>query len=98
MSSQQVKALFPLSQGTVRLSAITAMNTAMTNVLLATLVFKKGNPEPKPNTLIKVFKDASTKTMDNVMQIAKGCRLKKAEIKELQELANTYKSVLEALE
>jgi len=96
--SKAVKALFPLSHATIRLSAITAINTAMTNVLLAALVFKKSNPKPEPNTLIKVFKDASIKTMDNVMRIAEDCKLNKAEIEEIKELTKTYKSILEVLE
>lgn len=95
MSLQQVKGLFPLNQAVIRLSAITAMNAAMTNVLLAALVLRNG--ENKADELIKVFKNTSLKIMDNVMQIAKGCKLKRAEVEEIQELANAYKSILEAI-
>ena len=54
--------LYPITKGTLQLSGITAMNTTMTNVLLAKMISQKGNP----NSLTDVFKDASKRTIKAV--------------------------------
>jgi len=86
-----VRALFPMTKATIRLTAMGSMGGAVTNFLLGMLVLKGGNPmsqEAKEH-----FKHISEKTIDGVMEIVgeKGCQLTKAELASLMELANSYK-------
>jgi len=91
----QAKGLFPISKATLRLTGITAMNTAMTNFLLALMVFRACNPKPPPT---KTFKDISNRVIDVVLETAKASKLKKGEMKELEELAESYKEILKTTE
>jgi hypothetical protein len=86
------RALFKPVKATLNLSGMTAMNTAITNVLLAKMVFK-GNPNPLMKTIIQ----ASEKVIDNVLDRIEYGELTKGEIRELTEIANAYKSVLKAI-
>ncbi len=88
------RALFKPVKATLNLSGITAMNTSMTNVLLAAMVFKaKGNPgSPKD-----VFKNVSERIIQMVLETAKDNKFTKQELSELREIANAYRSVLKAL-
>ena len=86
-----VRALFPMTKATIRLTAMGSMGGAVTNFLLGMLVLKGSNPVP---VMAKEhFKQISEKTIDGVMEIVgdKGCQLTKAELAALQELANSYK-------
>jgi hypothetical protein len=86
-----VRALFPMTKATIRLTAMGSMSGALTNYLLGMLVMKASNPVP---VMAKEhFKLISEKTIDGVMEIVgdKGCQLTKAELAALQELANSYK-------
>ena len=86
-----VRALFPMTKATIRLTAMGSMGGAVTNYLLGMLVLKGDNPtnEEAKNH----FKNISEKTIDNVMEIVseKGCQLTKAELASLSELASAYK-------
>lgn len=93
--------LFPFTKATLRLTGITAMNTAMTNFLLAMMVFKSSNPGPPT----KVFRDVSDKVFSAVLDamVAETKRgkkklLSKEEMVELEELARTYKKIMEVVE
>lgn len=89
-----VKALFKPVKATLSLTALTAMNTAMTNALLAGATSTThGNPvSPK-----KTIKDASERVINMVLARVEG-ELTKAEIEELKSIADAYKQVLAALE
>jgi hypothetical protein len=70
------------------------MNTAMTNVLLAKMVFKtQGNPISPT----KIIKDASERVIAIVLARVEG-ELTKTEINELTEIASAYGEVLKAIE
>ena len=86
------RALFKPVKATLNLSGITAMNTAMTNVLLAKMVFT-GNP----SSPINIIKKASERVIDNVLDRIEYGELTKGEIKELTEIADAYRSVLKAI-
>lgn len=86
------RGLYKPVKATLNLSGLTAMNTAMTNVLLAKMVFT-GNP----NTLMITIKKASERVLDNVLDRIQYGELTKGEIKELTEIAEAYKSVLKAI-
>lgn len=86
------RALFKPVKATLNLSGITAMNTAMTNVLLAKMVFA-GNP----SSPINIIKKASERVIDNVLDRIEYGELTKGEIKELTEIADAYRSVLKAI-
>jgi len=85
--------LYPITKGTLQLSGITAMNTTMTNVLLAKMISQKGNP----NSLTDVFKDASKRTIKAVLNRAKEGKLTKDQIGELEELASAYIEILKSI-
>ena len=86
-----VRALFPMTKATVRLTAMGSMGGALTNFLLGMLVLKGSNPVPVMGK--EHFKRISEKTIDGVIGIVndKGCQLTKAELAALQELADSYK-------
>jgi len=89
------RALFKPIKATLGLSGITSMNTAMTNVLLATMVFKaKGNP----SSPTQVFKDVSNRIIQMVLEKAEDNNFTKKEIRELEEIANAYRQILKAIE
>lgn len=89
------RALFKPVKATLGLSGITAMNTSMTNVLLAEMVFKsKGNP----NSPKKVFKGVSEQIIQMVLARAEDNKFTKQEIAELTQIANAYREVLKAIE
>jgi hypothetical protein len=88
------RALFKPVKATLNLSGLTAMNTTITNVLLAKMVFA-GNP--KPNPAFETIKKVSEKIIDNVLDRVQYGELTKSEIKELKEIADAYKSVLKAV-
>lgn len=88
------KALFKPVKATLNLTAITAMNTAMTNVLLAKMVFK---PQGNPVSPTKIIKNASERVIAMVLARVEG-ELTKAEMSELAEIADAYKEVLKAVE
>jgi hypothetical protein len=86
-----VRALFPMTKATIRLTAMGSMSGALTNYLLGMLVMKGGNPFP---VMAKEhFKRISEKTIDGVLEIVKdeSCKLTKADLAALQDLANSYK-------
>lgn len=88
------RALFKPIKDTLNLSGITAMNTSMTNVLLAAMVFKeKGNP----SSPIDVFKKVSDQIIQMVLEKAESNKFTKQEMKELVEIADAYRSVLRAI-
>ena len=88
------RALFKPIRATLNLTAITAMNTAMTNVLLAKMVFKsQGNPVSPTN----IIKKASERVIGIVLERVEG-ELTKKETNELKEIAGIYKEVLKAIE
>ena len=88
------RALFKPVKATLNLTAVTAMNTAMTNVLLAKMVFKtQGNPI-SPTQIIK---EASNRVIAMVLARVDG-ELTKTEMKELKEIADAYMEVLKAIE
>lgn len=89
-----VKALFKPVRVTLNLTAITTMNTAMTNVLLAKMVFK---PKGNPISPTKIIKEASERVIAIVLAKVEG-ELTKTEMNELKEIANAYKEVLKAIE
>lgn len=88
------RALFKPVKATLNLSGVTAMNTAITNVLLAKMVFT-GNP--KPSEAMNIIKKASAKVIENVLDRIEYGELTKGEIKELTEIAKAYKSVIETI-
>jgi len=89
------RALFKPIKATLGLSGITAMNTTMTNVLLAAMVFKaQGNP----TSPITVFKDVSEKVFQMVLKNATDNNFTKLEMSELTEIANAYKGILKAIQ
>lgn len=88
------RALFRPVTATLNLTGVTAMNTAITNVLLAKMVFT-GNPKPIP--AFDTIKKVSEKIIDNVLDRVKYGKLTKTEIKELTEIADAYKSVLKTV-
>lgn len=88
------RALFKPVKATLGLSGITAMNTAMTNVLLAAMVFKgQGNPSSPTD----VFKDVSVRIIQMVLERAKDNKFTKKEMDELTEIAGSYIGVLKAI-
>jgi hypothetical protein len=88
------RGLYKPVKATLNLSGITAMNTAITNVLLAKMVFT-GNPQPSP--ALEIIKKVSEKVIDNVLDRIQYGELTKGEIKDLTEIADAYKSVLKAI-
>ena len=88
------RALFRPVKATLNLTAITAMNTAMTNVLLAKMVFKsQGNPISPT----RIIKEASNRVIAMVLERIEG-ELTKTEMRELKEIADAYIEVLKAIE
>lgn len=88
------RALFKPVKATLGLSGITAMNTAMTNVLLAAMVFKgQGNPSSPTD----VFKDVSGRIIQMVLERAKDNKFTKKEMAELIEIASAYTEVLKVI-
>ena len=94
MVGMSERALFKPVKATLGLSGITAMNTAMTNVLLAAMDFKaQGNP----TSPITVFKDVSEKVFQMVLKNAADNKFTKQEMSELTEIADAYKGILKAI-
>lgn len=89
------RALFKPVKATLGLSGITAMNTSMTNVLLAEMVFKsRGNPySPK-----EIFKGVSERIIQMVLERAEDNKFTRKEMGELAEIADAYREVLKAIE
>jgi len=87
------RGLYPATRGALQLSGITAMNTTMTNVLLAKMLSQKGNP----SSLIDVFKIASEKIIDAVLNRGEEGKLSKTQMNELAELAHAYREVLKSI-
>jgi len=87
------RGLYPITKGTLQLSGITAMNTTMTNVLLAKMISQKSNPKP----LADVLKDASKHIIEAVLNRAEEGKLTKDQITELEELANAYAEILKSI-
>ena len=88
------RGLFKPVKATLNLSVLTAMNTTITNVLLAKMVFT-GNPNPNP--AFETIKKVSERIINNVLDRVQYGELTKGEIKELTEIADAYKSVLKAV-
>lgn len=86
------RGLFKPVKATLNLSGITAMNTAMTNVLLARMVF-----EGNPSSPIGIIKDASKRIMAMVLDRIEYGKLTKKEIRALSEIAEAYMEVLKAI-
>lgn len=86
------RALFKPVKATLNLSGITAMNTAMTNVLLAKMVF-----EGNPSSPVEIFKNASERIIAMVLDRIEYGELTKGEIRELTEIANAYREVLKVV-
>ena len=86
--------MFKPVKATLNLSGVTAMNTTITNVLLAKMVLT-GNP--KPNPAYETIKKVSERILDNVMERVQYGELTKGEIAQLGEIAEAYKSVLKIL-
>ena len=87
----QARGLFPISKATLRFAGITAMNTAMTNFLLALMVFRASKPQPPA----KMFKEISGWVIEVVLDTTKRVgRLQKEELTELEELAEAHKKIL----
>lgn len=86
--------LYPITKGTLQLSGITTMNTAMTNVLLASMISKKTNP----TSITDIFKNVADQIFEAVMQSAKEGQLSKAQKSELQKLADSYRELLKVIE
>jgi len=92
--SMSERALFKPVKATLGLSGITAMNTAMTNVLLAVLVFRgQGNPSSPTD----VFKDVSKRIMQMVLKRAEDNKFTEKEMAELGDIANAYTEVLKVI-
>jgi hypothetical protein len=88
------RGLYKPVKATLNLSGITAMNTTVTNVLLAKMVLA-GNP--KPNPAFDTIKKVSERIIDNVMDRVQYGELTKAEIAEFAEIAGAYKTVLKSI-
>jgi hypothetical protein len=75
-----------------------SMSGALTNYLLGMLVMKGSNPFPL--NAKEHFKKISERTIDNVLEIAgeDGCKLTKAELASLQDLATSYKLTFKLVE
>lgn len=85
--------LYPITKGTLQLSAITTMNTAMTNVLLASMISQKSNP----TSITDVFKNVADQVFHAVLQSAEEGQLSKTQKSELQKLASSYRELLKAI-
>ena len=88
------RGLYKPVKAALNLSGITAMNTTVTNVLLAKMVLA-GNPKPSP--AFETIKNVSARIIDNVMDTIQYGELTKGEIAEFAEIAEAYKSVLKIL-
>jgi hypothetical protein len=88
------RGLYKPVKATLNLSGLTAINTTVTNVLLAKMVLG-GNP--KPNPAFETIKKVSERIIDNVMNRIQYGELTKGEIAEFAEIAEAYKSVLKIL-
>jgi hypothetical protein len=88
------RALFKPIKDTLNLSGITAMNTAMTNVLLAAMVFKEKGNSSSPTD---VFKKVSDRIIQMVLKKGEDNKFTKQEMEELVEIADAYRSVLKAI-
>ncbi len=86
------RGLYKPVKATLNLSGLTAMNTAITNVLLAKMAFKKN-----PSSPMKIIKKASERVINNVLDRIEYGELTKGEIKELTEIADAYRSVLKVI-
>jgi hypothetical protein len=88
------RGLYKPVKATLNLSGVTAMNTTITNVLLAKMVFT-GNP--KPNPAFETIKKVSERIINNVMDRVQYGELTKGEIAQLAEIAEAYKDVLKSV-
>lgn len=91
--SMSERALFKPVRATLNLSGITAMNTAMTNVLLAKMVFTKN-----PSSPTDIFKEVSDRILTIVLERAESGGLTKGELRELSDIARAYRTILERIE
>jgi hypothetical protein len=88
------RALFKPIKATLKLSGITAMNTAMTNVLLGAMApEKKGNPASPTDAI----KNVSGQIFNMVLEAAEDNDFTKQEMAELTEIAEAYRSILKAI-
>jgi len=86
--------LYPITKGALQLSGITTMNTAMTNVLLASMIAQKSNP----TSITDVFKNIANQIFEAVIRSAEEGQLSKAQKGELQALAESYRELLKAIQ
>lgn len=85
--------LYPITKATLHISGITTMNTAMTNVLLASMIAQKTNP----TSITDIFKSVANQIFEAVLRSAKEGQLSKAQKSELERLANSYRELLKAI-
>lgn len=69
------------------------MNTAMTNVLLASMISQQSNP----TSITDVFKGVAKQVFEAVLKNAKEGQLSKAQQGELKALADAYGKLLNAI-
>lgn len=84
------RGLFKPVKATLGLTAVTAMNTAMTNVLLASNIH--GNPVSPKN----IFKEASDRVIKMILAKVEG-ELTIADVEELKSIADLYRQFLTEL-
>lgn len=89
------RALFKPVKATLGLSGITAMNTAMTNVLLAAMIFKS---RENPTSPTEIIKGVSEQIFQMVLERAEDNKFTKKEMRELLVIADAYRDVLKAIE
>jgi hypothetical protein len=85
--------LYPITKCTLQLSGITTMNTAMANVLLASMIGQKSNP----TSVTDVFKNVADQIFKAVLQNAEEGQLSKAQKAELEKLAGSYRELLKII-
>lgn len=85
--------LYPITKATLQLSGITTMSTAMTNVLLSSMISQKTNP----SSVTDVFKNVANQIFEAVLRGAEEGRLSKAQKSELEKLAGSYRELLKAI-
>jgi len=85
--------LYPITKCTLQLSGITTMNTAMANVLLASMIGQKSNP----TSVTDVFKNVADQIFKAVLQNAEEGQLSKAQKTELEKLAVSYRELLKII-
>lgn len=86
--------LYPITKATLQLSGMTTMNTAVANVLLASMISRKTNP----SSITDIFKSVANQIFEAVIQSAREGQLSIAQRSELQKLANSYRELLKVIE